>query len=366
LEGSPVVVTEAVPLVINPNDTVEFTFSVPMNLMTTVDTIYKLRAWIDLAGDPVPENDSTGWQNVSSNVSPAPPQVANVTISQGDSATLHILNPDTNMTYKWYDVPVGGTELVENDTFITPPLYQTTVYYVESSTGSALYNIGMPDPSLGASSSYTSSNHYLLIDVLSPQGITIVSTDIYPTAAVGSAFQVVLQNSASTVIGTYSGITTVSSGPQTIYPNFYLPPGTGYRLGMGTPNPGVLRNSTGGAYPYTVPNIATITGNTFDATYYYFHYNIFITEGAGGGAGNGCPSPRAADTVFVTSPIIAVNAGNDTSMCAGTNVQLNVTASGGTGVYTYAWSPAGSLSSATIANPIASPVTNTTYSVTVT
>ncbi|MBE0641823.1 MAG: right-handed parallel beta-helix repeat-containing protein, partial [Bacteroidales bacterium] len=46
LEGSPVVVTEAVPLVINPNDTVEFTFSVPMNLMTTVDTIYKLRAWI--------------------------------------------------------------------------------------------------------------------------------------------------------------------------------------------------------------------------------------------------------------------------------------------------------------------------------
>jgi hypothetical protein len=358
------IVTETFISNIQPNDTTTLSFANLIDLSVLADSVFEVRAWISISGDPVPQNDTSSWKLIQSNLSPAAPQVANVTINQGDSATLLVLNPDTNMMYNWYDVLTGGTELATGDTFVTPPLSQTTVYYVEATTGSALHNIGAPDPSIGSSSNYTSSNHYLLIDVLSPAGITIVSTDIYPSVA-GAAFQVVVQDATSAVIGTHNGTTTVSSGPETIYPNFYLPQGTGYKLGMGTPNPGVLRNSTGGQYPYTVPNVATITGNTFNPTYYYFHYNIFIAEGMGGG-GNGCPSPRAADTVFVTQPIVSVNAGNDTSICLGDSLQMNVSASGGVIPYTYSWSPAGSLNNATIANPVATPITNTTYSVTVT
>ncbi|KKP52757.1 MAG: Conserved beta helix fold protein [candidate division TM6 bacterium GW2011_GWF2_33_332] len=59
---------------------------------------------------------------------------------------------------------------------------------------------------------------------------------------------------------------------------------------------------------------------------------------------------------------------SDKSICNGDNVTIggSPTATGGTGVYTYAWSPATGLSSTTIANPVASPTTTTTYTVTVT
>jgi hypothetical protein len=73
-----------------------------------------------------------------------------------------------------------------------------------------------------------------------------------------------------------------------------------------------------------------------------------------------------ADTVFVIQPIVNVNAGNDTSICLGDSLQLNVSATGGVSPYNYNWSPAGSLNNASIANPVATPITNTTYSVTVT
>jgi len=64
-------------------------------------------------------------------------------------------------------------------------------------------------------------------------------------------------------------------------------------------------------------------------------------------------------TVSVTSAIVA-NAGNDTSFCAGSSVQLNAT--GGT---SYAWSPALGLSCTNCANPIANTTSTTTYTVTV-
>jgi gliding motility-associated-like protein len=49
----------------------------------------------------------------------------------------------------------------------------------------------------------------------------------------------------------------------------------------------------------------------------------------------------------------------DTTICAGSSVQLWVT-----GADTYQWSPSGSLNNANIANPIATPSTTTTYTVT--
>jgi len=66
-------------------------------------------------------------------------------------------------------------------------------------------------------------------------------------------------------------------------------------------------------------------------------------------------------------PPIAISL-SDKSICNGDNVTIggSPTATGGTGVYTYAWSPATGLSSTTIANPVASPTTTTTYTVTVT
>jgi len=66
-------------------------------------------------------------------------------------------------------------------------------------------------------------------------------------------------------------------------------------------------------------------------------------------------------------PQLQADAGTDTEIFSGTLVTLGgyPTATGGTTVYTYLWSPADGLSSTTEANPDASPAQTTTYTLTV-
>jgi xyloglucan-specific exo-beta-1,4-glucanase len=63
---------------------------------------------------------------------------------------------------------------------------------------------------------------------------------------------------------------------------------------------------------------------------------------------------------------LSANAGTDVTICQG-STQLTGAGSGGTSPYTYTWSPAtgAGLSSSTIYNPVASPTTTTTYTLTV-
>jgi hypothetical protein len=75
------------------------------------------------------------------------------------------------------------------------------------------------------------------------------------------------------------------------------------------------------------------------------------------------------DTVIVAvNPPLVARAGNDVTICAGECIAIGATpaAIGGDGNYQFAWSPAVGLSSPTAANPLACPVTTTTYDVVVT
>jgi hypothetical protein len=70
----------------------------------------------------------------------------------------------------------------------------------------------------------------------------------------------------------------------------------------------------------------------------------------------------AQSSITVTvNPLPIADAGSDTSVCLSHNAQLN--ASGGV---TYSWLPSGTLSNSAVANPIAGPVSTTTYTVWVT
>ena len=75
----------------------------------------------------------------------------------------------------------------------------------------------------------------------------------------------------------------------------------------------------------------------------------------------------ATDTVAVSVQTLALaaNAGPDKSISSGASVVLAGAASGGVPPYTYQWSPATGLSSATVAQPTASPSASTTYTLTV-
>ncbi len=71
---------------------------------------------------------------------------------------------------------------------------------------------------------------------------------------------------------------------------------------------------------------------------------------------NGCVATTSA---LVNNTIVNVSAGQDVSICAGGSVQLNAS-----GASNYMWAPADGLSSDFIANPMASPTSTTTYTLT--
>ena len=82
-------------------------------------------------------------------------------------------------------------------------------------------------------------------------------------------------------------------------------------------------------------------------------YTVVVTDG------NSCVN---SDQIIVTvNPLPALFAGNDTSFCLNNSVQLNAT-----GVGTFNWTPSTDLDDPAIANPIASPTTTTTYTVSLT
>ncbi|MGB6873948.1 MAG: PKD domain-containing protein [Dehalococcoidia bacterium] len=89
-------------------------------------------------------------------------------------------------------------------------------------------------------------------------------------------------------------------------------------------------------------------------------YTLTVTDG-------GCTSDPATTNVVVNESPTA-DAGADWQIIQGGSVVIggSPTASGGTPLYTYSWTPITGLNDASFANPTASPAVNTTYTVTVT
>lgn len=76
----------------------------------------------------------------------------------------------------------------------------------------------------------------------------------------------------------------------------------------------------------------------------------------------------ASDNVWVYlsgSALIVAPGAASGIICQGGSTQLNANASGGSGNYTYFWTPATGLNNPSIADPVASPLSTTTYTVTV-
>lgn len=122
-----------------------------------------------------------------------------------------------------------------------------------------------------------------------------------------------------------------------------------------TGNSTQLQASGGVSYAWTPstglsnPNIASPVASPTATT----TYTVEVT------ANNGC---TATDSVLITvnGPQLAASAAQ-TNICVGASTQLNAT-----GATTYSWNPAAGLSNPNIANPVASPASTTTYTVTAT
>lgn len=143
----------------------------------------------------------------------------------------------------------------------------------------------------------------------------------------------------------------VSNGNQTICSNSPIPALT---VTVGN-------NETADWYSAPTGGTLLLSGNTSytptaGGTYYAQGRNTI----------NQCTSAVRTAVTLTVNPVPVANAGPDVAICSTFSAQLNAGSSTGNAPLSYSWSPTGSLNNPNIVNPIATPATTTTYTVTVT
>lgn len=265
-----------------------------------------MAAIVSSSADLFTDNDTLRSSSIITAV-PIPVIIASAdTICAGGSVTLSI---DTTIASPlWMDA--AGQPFSTGSHSITVNPTQTTTYTAKGA-GSQHFNVGALDTTIGTAAVFAAvsleAQNKLITAV---QDVTFTRAKIYPETT--GWVVIVLRTTTGTEVARDSVYITQTTAfaPVIITPNLFIPAGS-YRLGLlaNQSAGGVLRNATGGVYPYDIPGVFSITGNTFSTVYYYYFYDMEITIG-------GCETSTASKTIAVspqpTGSFTATNAGGTT------------------------------------------------------
>jgi len=240
------------------------------------------------------------------------PTSLGVTICSNDTASLSATG---STDYKWYSIPIGGSQLSVGSTFVTPSLTTDTTYYV-SGTSSVIVSEAVPSPLVNTAADY--DNVQGLIFNTNDE-ITLESFTMSAVVAGDRIIQVT--SSTGAIVATTT--VNVPAGESLVTVNFVIPKGDGYTLSIPSGTVQMRRTPTGNgvSYPYTSPsNVVSIVGNTANALeYYYFFYNWNFTS-----KGGRCESVRTPVQVTVNTVNPDVSDGDTTySINGGVSTAFN-------------------------------------------
>jgi len=213
-------------------------------------------------------NDTHSLTNYITVNLPSAPTGTGATECQGSSAALNAIG---GPVLTWFNVPVGGAALGTGPVFNTPPLTNTTNYYVESQIFAPSGFNTPHDNTFGGGNNYAGGNYRTLVfDCSTP--VILASVKVYSGSAVSRT--ITLINNGNTV---YSTTVNIPAGQSRVTLNWLLPAGTD--LELGSPDGADLyRNNSGATPPYTYGPV-TITGtNAGAAGYYYFFYDWEVQD----------------------------------------------------------------------------------------
>ncbi len=234
---------------------------------------------------------------------------------------------------QWFDAEDDGNLVHTGPTFTTPSLSANTSYWVTAGdTISNSVSLGPTDLSIGSYSTWNSTAQWLNFEVYS--NTTISSVDMFfQPSAMGNNFSIVIRDAVTqTIVHTHNDVVTITgeTNPQTVPIMATLPPGN-YQMNFGSAV-GTWRNGSGGVYPYSIPGQIAITGNTFNAAYYYMFYNWQI-------GGGGCTAPRVEVPITI-SPKPAFELSTDKIISCEGDISAPVTITTNLGGYdTFVWTP---------------------------
>jgi hypothetical protein len=219
--------------------------------------------------DEVASNDTV---SDSLFVNPLPVAITptnDVLCTNADTATLSVIG--TLDEIRWYETEFADSIAFIGDTLVSPTPGPVSYWVAQVAKTTGL--VGAPYDTIGATSNFTSvTAQYMEFEVES--SITLDSLTVYPNDT--GTLEIFLQDNNGNNLDTVT--TTVqpasANAAVRIAVGFEIEPGN-YRLAAGaaTNTGGLIRNSNGANYPYTIPSAISITGNSFGPSYYYFFYN---------------------------------------------------------------------------------------------
>ncbi|MEI8203087.1 MAG: GEVED domain-containing protein [Bacteroidota bacterium] len=182
-------------------------------------------------------------------------------------------------TLNRYAAASGGTTLGTGTTFNTPSISSNTTYYVGASSGGSTGSVGPTTNAIGTGTTLN-YDYYLIFDVLA-SSMNLLGVNVYPASA--GNVTLYIANSSGTILTTITYAVATANVKTYIPINYTLAAGTAYRIGYSTTLGGVslYRNDAGASYPYTLPGVVSITGNSFSGypTYYYYCYDWQVSTG---------------------------------------------------------------------------------------
>lgn len=247
------------------------------------------------------------------------------TVCIGQGATLSVTNPNPSISVGWFNA--AGTQIGTGNTFVTPPITANTTFTARG-LGNVEYPVGPADTSFGSAAAFGAASlsiQSMLINAIEP--MKLIRTRVYPQNTGWLVIQlrtVTGASSAGTVVAQDSVFVTQTTpyAGITITCDLDIPIGA-WQLGCLTNQSagGMLRNSTGAVYPYSIPGKFEITGATFSPVYYYYFYGMVLSQG-------GCPTDSTLKTIIAKpSPIAAftstLTSGSSFSFDASTSQNAN-------------------------------------------
>ena len=273
---------------------------------------------------------------VTVNPVPTAPVISNVSVCSGSSAALTPTGPGG--TYQWYDFANGGTLLFTGTTFNTPPLTNTTTYYVQATNGGCnsvrtpvTVSINTPPVAPSAASPIICSGNATTLTAFAPGGIyqwydaptggnLLVTNASYTTPVLTATTTYYVETTVSGCVSPRSAVTV------TVLPVPIAPTSTDVTVCSGSPATLTATGATGTYDWYDAPTGGNYlsSGQVF-ATPALTATTIFYVQNTT----SGCPSSRTPVTVTV-DPVPPSPTGTGTTICPGSSANLTASVSSGT------------------------------------
>ncbi len=194
------------------------------------------------------------------------PNASDVAICAGESASLSATGTGT---INWYDAPTGGNLVGSGSGITTDPLFESTSFYVDASSGES-YNVGPEDNQFGDGGNFE-SDRGLIFDV--SETIILNSIMVYGAETTQTQTIEVTQGVDGAVVASVD--VEIPQGDNRVTLNLEIPAGNGLFIHFNSNTINYFRNSEGASYPYTNGPVSIIrsTANNSPEAYYYFFYD---------------------------------------------------------------------------------------------